>query len=599
MDMDWNKHKKVFIKCCVILGTSFSLLSLIAKKKINEQQKDEDLRKDKYIGAGKPTVIQLTTAYDKYYKRIMDKFLSFIGLVILSPVYILISFAIYFDDPGPILFTQKRVGKNKEFFKLHKFRTMKMNTPHDVPTHQLKNPEQYITKTGRFLRKYSLDELPQIWDIFIGNMSIVGPRPALWNQTDLIEEREKYGANDIAPGLTGWAQINGRDELDIPVKAKLDGEYMINRSFKFDMQCLFGTIISVLQHDGVVEGGTGEIHKIGRQYTKEKTNEELIGYIGFGQPVEVDYTKKVKILITGSDSYIGDAFRQYAMSQYGYNFEIDVINMLNNSWRKKDFSQFDFVFHVAGIAHADIDNISDNNKEKYYKINTDLAVEVAEKAKLDGVKKFIFMSSMIVYGDAESYGKRKYINLATVPKPANFYGDSKLQADVKIRTLADEHFKVIVLRPPIIYGNGSKGNYPILVNLAKKMPIFPDITNEHSMIYIENFCEFLCQLMLIKNFERNAVVLMPQNSEWSSTIEIIRYIREENGKSITQFSAINPLVYMASKFPGKIGKLANKAFGNYCYEQEMSEYEGIDYRIIGLKESIHKSEKGKNYIIKN
>ena len=169
--------------------------------------------------------------------------------------------AIKIDDPGPVLFTQKRMGKNKQYFKLHKFRSMKMCTPHDTPTHMLDNPEQYITRVGKFIRAHSLDELPQIWDIFIGNMSVIGPRPGLWNQDVLTAERDKYNANDIKPGLTGWAQINGRDELEIPEKAKLDGEYVKNESFMFDMQCFFGTVGKVANDDSVVEGGPKELKK--------------------------------------------------------------------------------------------------------------------------------------------------------------------------------------------------------------------------------------------------------------------------------------------------------------------------------------------------
>lgn len=201
--------------------------------------------------------------YAKYFKRIIDITLSFLALVILSWLYLVIIIAIKIDDPGPALFTQKRVGLNKEFFTLHKFRSMKMSTPHDIPTHQLDNPDQYITKVGKFLRKSSFDELPQIWDIFTGKMSIIGPRPALWNQDDLVAERDKYGANNVKPGLTGWAQINGRDELEIPVKAKFDGEYVEKLSFLFDLRCFFGSIFSVLKSDGVVEGGTGELRKSG------------------------------------------------------------------------------------------------------------------------------------------------------------------------------------------------------------------------------------------------------------------------------------------------------------------------------------------------
>ena len=205
--------------------------------------------------------------YERYVKRLIDMILSALGLILLSWLFLIISLAVVIDDPGPVFFSQKRVGKNKTYFQLHKFRSMKMSTPHDMPTHLLANPDQYITRVGRFLRKSSLDELPQIWDIFVGNMSIIGPRPALWNQEDLIAERDKYGANDVRPGLTGWAQINGRDELEIPVKAKLDGDYTAilheggMKAFLFDCRCFIGTIFSVARGDGVVEGGTGEMNR--------------------------------------------------------------------------------------------------------------------------------------------------------------------------------------------------------------------------------------------------------------------------------------------------------------------------------------------------
>lgn len=206
--------------------------------------------------------------YKHFFKRFIDVVLSFIGGIMLLPVFLIIAIAIVIDDPGPVFFRQKRVGKNKKLFWLHKFRSMKVKTP-DIPTHLLENPEQYITRVGKFLRKTSLDELPQVYDILFGKMSIIGPRPALWNQDDLIAERDKYGANDIKPGLTGWAQINGRDELEIPVKAKLDGEYVEKMSFGFDCKCFFGTITSVLKHDGVVEGGTGEMKREAEEKEKE------------------------------------------------------------------------------------------------------------------------------------------------------------------------------------------------------------------------------------------------------------------------------------------------------------------------------------------
>lgn len=194
-------------------------------------------------------------------KRGIDVLLSVLGLIILSPVYLILIIAIKLDSKGPVLFKQKRVGIHKSHFYILKFRTMRTDTPKDMPTHLLQNPEQYITKVGKFMRKTSLDELPQIVNILKGDMSIVGPRPALWNQYDLIAERDKYGANDIRPGLTGWAQINGRDELEIPVKAQFDGEYVKKMGFLMDARCFFGTFVSVLRADGVVEGGTGSKRK--------------------------------------------------------------------------------------------------------------------------------------------------------------------------------------------------------------------------------------------------------------------------------------------------------------------------------------------------
>ena len=213
--------------------------------------------------------------YKHFFKRFIDIVLSFIGIVVLALPMIVFALIIKAEDPGPAFFKQKRIGIHKTQFSLLKFRSMKMSTPHDMPTHMLENPEQYILKCGRWMRKMSIDELPQIFNIFAGQMSIIGPRPALWNQDDLIAERDKYGANDIKPGLTGWAQINGRDELEIPVKAKLDGEYVAalnaghGKGLTMDCKCFFGTIKSVLHHDGVVEGGTGEM----KREEKEKETE--------------------------------------------------------------------------------------------------------------------------------------------------------------------------------------------------------------------------------------------------------------------------------------------------------------------------------------
>lgn len=210
-----------------------------------------------------------TVIYRSYIKKVVDFILAFIGMVVLSPVFLLLIICIKLDSKGPVLFKQRRIGKGKSEFYILKFRTMEIDTPKDTPTHLLKDPDSYITRVGKFMRKTSMDELPQIINILKGEMSIIGPRPCLWNQYDLIAERDKYGANDIYPGLTGWAQINGRDELPIKVKAKLDGEYVKNMSFAFDVRCFFGTIISILKHDGVVEGGTGKLEEEVKEFIQK------------------------------------------------------------------------------------------------------------------------------------------------------------------------------------------------------------------------------------------------------------------------------------------------------------------------------------------
>lgn len=611
--MDKKKAKKILGVSCVALGTAFIGLNMVAKKKKadsiyeNEPEEKNKLEGKRVIFVEDETYKENADGirgylkeigesnynpsfYDKYVKRSIDVVLSFGGLVVLSPVMAAIALAIKMEDPGPVLFTQKRMGQNKQYFKLHKFRSMKMDTPHDVPTHQLENPDQYITKVGKFIRAHSLDELPQIWDIFIGNMSVIGPRPGLWNQDLLTAERDKYNANDIKPGLTGWAQINGRDELEIPVKAKLDGEYVKNESLLFDAKCFLGTVSKVGHDDSVVEGGTGEMAKtIGRDYTSNKSDSELIGNIGFGETVKVDNEKKVKVLIIGKGSYIGESFKTYANKNYNINFEIDEVDTINPDWKDMDFSVYDIVYHVAGIAHADVGNVSNEIKEKYYKINTDLTIEVAKKAKIEGVKEFIFMSSMIVYGDSAPYGTTKIIDKNTIPCPANFYGDSKLQADVAVRELADDNFKVIVLRPPMIYGKGSKGNYPLLAKLAKTSPVFPNIENQRSMLHIDNLCEFLCQIMLV-DIKQNATVLIPQNKEWTKTSDLVREIAMVSNKKTIVTKLFNPCVYIAHKIPGKINGLVDKAFGNNCYDLELSKYEGLNYQVVMFGESIKRTE---------
>ena len=244
--------------------------------------------------------------YEGFFKRMLDILLSFGGLVVLSPVFLVLAIAIYIDDPGPILFTQKRTGKNKQYFKLHKFRSMKMSTPHDKPTHMLENPEQYITRVVKFLRAHSLDYLPQIWDIFIGNMSVIGPRPGLWNQDLLTAERDKYGANDVRPGLTGWAQINGRDELEIPEKAKLDGEYAQKMGLAMDAKVFLGSLHVFGGDDSVVEGGTGEMKKA----SAESINEELLNTEKFSVLMSVYVKEKAEFLDRSLQSNLDDQTRK-------------------------------------------------------------------------------------------------------------------------------------------------------------------------------------------------------------------------------------------------------------------------------------------------
>ena len=285
MSLDKKKLKKIIGISAAVAGTAFVGLSILAKKKkADSVYENEPDQKNPFEGKkvifvenendrenadgvkGHLKAVEVSDykpcIYDKYTKRALDIVLSFGGLVLLSPVYAAIALAIKIEDPGPVLFTQKRMGQNKQYFKLHKFRSMRLDTPHDVPTHQLENPDQYITKVGKFIRAHSLDELPQIWDIFIGNMSVIGPRPGLWNQDLLTAERDKYGANDVKPGLTGWAQINGRDELEIPEKARLDGEYVQKMGLKMDAKCFLGSLHVFGKDDSVVEGGTGEMEKV-------------------------------------------------------------------------------------------------------------------------------------------------------------------------------------------------------------------------------------------------------------------------------------------------------------------------------------------------
>ena len=292
-----------------------------------------------------------------------------------------------------------------------------------------------------------------------------------------------------------------------------------------------------------------------------------------------------KVLITGANSYISVSFENYVQKNYGSELSINTVDMIDGSWREKNFSSYDVVYHVAGIAHADVGNVSDEVKAKYYAINTDLAIEAAKKAKSDGVKQFVFMSSAIVYGDSAPYGKTKRITADTEPKPANFYGDSKWQADKGIRELSDKSFTVTVLRPPMIYGKNSKGNYPTLAKMAKKLPIFPDVQNERSMLFIENVCEFLAQVMI-----RNAGgIFFPQNAEYTRTSDMVRIIADVCNHRIHVSKAWNWFVGLARIIPGKPRGLANKAFGNLSYDQTMSTYD-FKYQIVSLRESIKRTE---------
>lgn len=287
-----------------------------------------------------------------------------------------------------------------------------------------------------------------------------------------------------------------------------------------------------------------------------------------------------KILITGANSYIGVSFENY-LKQWSDQYSVDTVDMIDGAWREKDFSPYDTVFHVAGIAHADTGHVSEERKAFYYKINTDLTFETAKKAKADGVKQFIFMSSAIVYGESAPIGKSKIITRDTKPSPANFYGDSKLQAENSILPLQDKNFNIVVLRPPMIYGKNSKGNYPVLSKFAKKLPFFPYVKNERSMLYIENLCEFV--RLMVENNEHG--IFHPQNGEYSNTAELVKMIAKAHGKKIIIIKGFGWALRIMSYMTG----LVNKAFGSMSYDMSISEYKE-NYRVCGLKESIERTE---------
>ena len=567
-----KKRSRNVLKTGAFLTGAFLILQRIAKTRTEGSDIDND---NPYLGmyfeGGKGKCSsESKRIYLDSVKPATDKLLAFCGLLILFPVFLLISLAVWIDDPGPVFFTQKRVGKGKQYILIHKFRSMRMSTPHDVPTHQLADPEQYITRVGKILRRTSLDELPQIWDIFRGRMSIIGPRPALWNQDDLVAEREKYGANDVLPGLTGLAQIQGRDELLISDKAKLDGDYVKVlkqggwKAFCFDVKMFFLTIGSVLRHDGVVEGGTGTL--------------EAVDY-GFQKHFYVDKTAQKRVLVTGAGSYIGESFKAYCEKYYP-TLRVDTLDMRQEAWRRFDFSPYDAVFHVAGIAHADVGKVTEEEKAKYYEVNTDLAIETAEKAKKEGVGQFLLMSSMIVYGGKE------FIDAHTMPEPADFYGDSKWRADKGVRQMSDRGFRVAVLRAPMVYGKNSKGNYPTLAKIAKQFPLFPDYDNKRSMLYIDNLCELVSQLVLCGE----GGVYFPQNAEYTKTAEMVKQIGEQAHRPVHVTRLLSPAVWIALHIPGKIKKLAAKAFGNNCYDQRLSKYDGLDYQKVSMADSIRYTE---------
>lgn len=292
-----------------------------------------------------------------------------------------------------------------------------------------------------------------------------------------------------------------------------------------------------------------------------------------------------KVLITGANSYIGCSFEAYVKERYSDELAVDTVDMIDGSWRDKDFSGYDIVYHVAGIAHADVGKVDEDTKKRYYAINSDLAIETAQKAKADGVKQFVFMSSAIIYGDSAPYGKRKMITADTEPQPTNYYGDSKWQADKGVRTLSNDNFAVCVLRPPMIYGKGSKGNYPTLSKMAKKLPLFPNIKNERSMLYIENLCEFLVQVMI----RGEKGVFWPQNAEYTRTSDMVRLIAKSSRHKIWVTKLFNWVVAISAHIPGKMSNLTNKAFGNLVYESDMSKYE-FEYQLVDLKSSIERTE---------
>ena len=288
-----------------------------------------------------------------------------------------------------------------------------------------------------------------------------------------------------------------------------------------------------------------------------------------------------KVLITGANSYIGTSFEKYLSNNFSEQYQIDTLDMISDEWRKEDFSKYDSVFHVAGIAHSDNGKISDERSKLYYSVNTDLAIDTAIKAKNSGVKQFIFMSSAIVYGDSAPIGKTKVITRSTPTSPSNCYGDSKVQAEKGILPLSDDSFNIVIIRAPMIYGKGCKGNYRLLSKIAQITPFFPKIKNQRSMLYIENLCEFV-RLMIVNN---ESGIFWPQNDEYVNTSDLVKMISEAHGKKTLLLRGFSSLFKLLSH----VTALVNKAFGNLCYEKSISRYR-FNYNIFGFYGSVVTSE---------
>jgi UDP-glucose 4-epimerase len=289
-----------------------------------------------------------------------------------------------------------------------------------------------------------------------------------------------------------------------------------------------------------------------------------------------------RILITGANSYIGTSFENW-VKQWPDKYSVETLDMIADAWREKSFIGFGAVFHVAGIAHSDAGKISKATQELYYKINCDLAFETARRAKADDVKQFIYMSSIIVYG--ENYNADRHITKDTIPTPSNSYGDSKLQAEKRLNTLSDGSFHIVIIRSTMVYGKNCKGNYLILSKIARKVPLFPDINNQRSMIHIDNLCEFIRMAI---EYEESGV-FFPQNNEYVTTSAMIKEIANAHAKKVVLFRGLNWAVKLFRRLPGKIGAMANKAFGSLTYEMSMSERD-YNYRVKNFQESINNTE---------